>query len=636
MKRNLTPSTTDATIIDWKEFEDLPEVLPTWLIRNLLPTGSLICLYGKRGEGKTFLALDWACCVATGTDWQGKRVKRGRVAYLLAERPSGLGRRLRGWMNHVGMNEATGGERLKADGIRWLVFGRQRFPLDVPDDRKRLIELLRKEFPPPQDGEVEGNQGLSLLVMDPLVFFMSGSENDTNEMQGFIDGALDLVNELGCSLLLVHHEGKGNVNNTLGARGSSALEAGMDTVIYLSPKGINDVAEMAMTKQREARAMKKIFLHFKEQEHRGRRRGIFPTITDEKPVHPDPPSKLERKAKAEAKKMARGDDNTRQMMVMEAAKELTKASEKLTIRSLHMKINEMKIGKKSKTSTIISDSALRNIVEDMCISSKLILEEKNKGSRADVFSLPPPEKADAATATTEPPVATPGASEPPREVTSATPEGSSATPPPDGEASGSQGLSGSENNHPADGDQQPTSVDDPKEKRKAEAAETARVIDEKRQKLVLAAARRLSTNAQTITMDLLKSTIPTILAEKTDEDYGEGFSASTLDKVVKKLCASSKLSCTINGGKKKGYTYSLPPMTDAEVAAKPADGEAPPSTTMEEASGEHVGGTDGLSGHDLPAESGNQLSLVDISMSDQHVGEGENPPEPPSAEDPRP
>lgn len=220
--------------------------------------GGTFAHLAKRGQGKTFLALDWACSIATGTAWQGKATLQGRVAYLLAERPTGLGRRLRGWMEHAGLGETEAKAKLEAEGVDWLVFGQKRFPLDSDRDRAELVQLLKNEFAQP-DEQLPSHKQLSLLVLDPLVFFMDGSENETREMQRFVDGALELVREVGCSILLVHHEGKGNIQNILGARGSSALEAGMDSVVYLSPKGTNDISEMVVTKQREAPAIKPLF-----------------------------------------------------------------------------------------------------------------------------------------------------------------------------------------------------------------------------------------------------------------------------------------------------------------------------------------------------------------------------------------
>jgi putative DNA primase/helicase len=41
-------------------------------------------------SAKSFIAVDLACCVATGTQWRSHQVERGKVLYLIAEGTSGL------------------------------------------------------------------------------------------------------------------------------------------------------------------------------------------------------------------------------------------------------------------------------------------------------------------------------------------------------------------------------------------------------------------------------------------------------------------------------------------------------------------------------------------------------------------
>jgi len=59
------------------------------------------------------------------------------------------------------------------------------------------------------------------------------------------------------------HEGKRNFNNMLGARGSSALEAGLDTILYMRPdEDDEDLSELEMTKQREFQESPTLWLKF--------------------------------------------------------------------------------------------------------------------------------------------------------------------------------------------------------------------------------------------------------------------------------------------------------------------------------------------------------------------------------------
>ena len=269
----------DKKPIIWKGYADLDLRWPEWLIKDILPTQSMICLYGKRSQGKTFVALDWACSIAAALgggqsrDWAKKCVTPGRVAYLLAENPDGIKRRVHGWIQHHHKTQTPAetdnvGKELLGDHASSFVVAQGRIAIDSKKQRDALVESLKSL------------DDLSLIVLDPLVSFMSGSENDTRDMQEFVEGVRDLVKRCGCSVLLVHHEGKGNVKNSLGARGSSALEAGMDTVIHM--RGINQYhSELEITKQRESRAHSNLILRFDECEYDpDRPLGKYPTLVD--------------------------------------------------------------------------------------------------------------------------------------------------------------------------------------------------------------------------------------------------------------------------------------------------------------------------------------------------------------------
>ena len=55
-----------SLFMDFAEVQSL--VMPKQLIEDYLPENSLVALIGESGAGKTFLALDMACCIATGKD----------------------------------------------------------------------------------------------------------------------------------------------------------------------------------------------------------------------------------------------------------------------------------------------------------------------------------------------------------------------------------------------------------------------------------------------------------------------------------------------------------------------------------------------------------------------------------------
>ena len=64
------------------------------LIADMLDEGAMSVIYGESNSGKTFVALDMAMAVATGTPWNGKATKHGLVVYVAAEGGKRIMRRL--------------------------------------------------------------------------------------------------------------------------------------------------------------------------------------------------------------------------------------------------------------------------------------------------------------------------------------------------------------------------------------------------------------------------------------------------------------------------------------------------------------------------------------------------------------
>ena len=57
----------------------------SFVIKGLLPEQSFVSMYGPSGSFKSFLALDWACHIASGIDWDQHKVIQGAVLYVAGE-----------------------------------------------------------------------------------------------------------------------------------------------------------------------------------------------------------------------------------------------------------------------------------------------------------------------------------------------------------------------------------------------------------------------------------------------------------------------------------------------------------------------------------------------------------------------
>lgn len=189
-------------------YSDLEVKAPEFLIDGLLETKSLGMIFGPSGSGKSFLGIDMAASIASGTPWHGKAVAEGAVIYLAGEGLSGISRRLRAW------EIARGGDLAKAP----LFVSSCAAQLNDKDGAAALMAQVKAV------AQAEGDP--ALVVIDTVNRnFGPGDENSTADMTGFIDTMAAIRDQFGCSVVAIHHSGK---DASLGARGSSALRAAMD------------------------------------------------------------------------------------------------------------------------------------------------------------------------------------------------------------------------------------------------------------------------------------------------------------------------------------------------------------------------------------------------------------------------
>lgn len=212
-----------AALLTTAAIRNLPP--PDHLIAGYLNRNSLATLYGPSGGGKTFLALDWALHVATGSWWHRHDTTAGRVLYIIAEGASGVGGRLDAWQTHHGIRDLDGHQP-----VTWLP---QAVNLAAPIDVTALRTIANEIQP-------------ALVIVDTLARCTVGVEENSAKDIGVVIANLDVIRRAtGACVLTVHHTGKDASN---GARGSSALRAAMDTEIELV--GDDNVA-VKVTKQKD-------------------------------------------------------------------------------------------------------------------------------------------------------------------------------------------------------------------------------------------------------------------------------------------------------------------------------------------------------------------------------------------------
>jgi hypothetical protein len=188
-----------------------------WLVEQLWGASSVGVIGGPPKCSKTWLGLDLALSVATGTACLGKYAvpQPGPVLVYLAEDALPVVReRVEGIARHRGLH---------LDAVQIHVITTPVLRLDRDPHRARLFETAKRLRP-------------RLLLLDPLVRLHGIDENHATEVAGLLAYFRSLQRRLDLSVMLVHHTRKnaaGGVAAGQGLRGSSDLHAFGDSNLYL-------------------------------------------------------------------------------------------------------------------------------------------------------------------------------------------------------------------------------------------------------------------------------------------------------------------------------------------------------------------------------------------------------------------
>lgn len=203
-----------------------------WLVRGWIEAGSVALLFGESTAGKSFQALDWSACIATGKPWNGCAVQAGPVFYIAGEGKGGIGRRLAAWEAHHGTRLAAAPLYVSERGAALM------------DEAEALaiaqaVRQLSERHGPP-----------ALVVVDTLHRNMgAGDENSAEDIAAFLANIDRAIREpLGCAVLLVHHSGHGDKSRS---RGSSAIRAALDAEFSLTLES-EGLRKLDCTKQKDS------------------------------------------------------------------------------------------------------------------------------------------------------------------------------------------------------------------------------------------------------------------------------------------------------------------------------------------------------------------------------------------------
>jgi RecA-family ATPase len=212
-------TTSGEQVLPVVRVAELPseELAERWLVAQLWCAHAVGVIGGAPKCAKTWLGLDMALSVATGTPCLGKYAvpEPGPVLVYLAEDAlRAVRERIEGMARHRGLD---------LDEVAIHVITAPVLRLDHDRDRTRLWETVRRLRP-------------RLLVLDPLVRLHGIDENHAGDVAELLGYLRALQRELGLSVLLVHHTRKNAADGVaagLALRGSGDIHAFGDSNLYL-------------------------------------------------------------------------------------------------------------------------------------------------------------------------------------------------------------------------------------------------------------------------------------------------------------------------------------------------------------------------------------------------------------------
>lgn len=195
---------------------DEPDAARRWLIEKLWARAGVGIIGGAPKCGKSWLGLDLAVSVASGTPCLDRFLVQepgGALLYMAEDAASVVKQRLAGLCRHRGLD-------LQALPI--FVITAPSLRLDLPRDQRRLAQTVRRQAP-------------RLLLLDPFVRLHRINENQASDVAAILGYLRELQRAHDLAVAVVHHARKNGAPSQGGQslRGSSDFFAWVDTALSL-------------------------------------------------------------------------------------------------------------------------------------------------------------------------------------------------------------------------------------------------------------------------------------------------------------------------------------------------------------------------------------------------------------------
>jgi RecA-family ATPase len=231
------PTLSVINPVDW-EGRAVPE--REWIVRDMIPAGTVSMLLGDGGDGKSTLILQLAVARAIGRDWIGTLPSEGRTLVLSAEDDHDeLHRRVDAIRQHYGASfKDLGGLRLVdlvgEDAVLGeLVKGGRICATALFDAVVKYISEFRPDF----------------VIIDALADAFAGDEINRSQARQFIGLLKKPAREYGCAFLCLAHPSISGMNTGNGTSGSTGWSNSVRSRLYLEkpkPENVGDEVDPAL------------------------------------------------------------------------------------------------------------------------------------------------------------------------------------------------------------------------------------------------------------------------------------------------------------------------------------------------------------------------------------------------------
>jgi hypothetical protein len=216
--------------IAWADL-DTVAIRQDWLVEDMMFCGDVGMVYGASGSGKSFLTVHMGLCIARGSDFLGKKTRKGGVLYQAGEGGKGLVKRLRAYKQE---NQIT-------DDLPFVLLP-TRLDLFGPDaDTDAFItECLA--------WRAALTEPLSLIVIDTFSTASPGANENASEDMSRLIRAGEAINQAtGAALMWVHHKNAAGDRE----RGHTSLRANIDTAIEVTKDDDSNVRTAKLAKLKD-------------------------------------------------------------------------------------------------------------------------------------------------------------------------------------------------------------------------------------------------------------------------------------------------------------------------------------------------------------------------------------------------